>query len=200
MDELSIDNRLIIMTTIITICLHHCRRGGGRGGTGSTDCWAPRRHTGHRAECHHWGFARWDYKNTQLRSRSSYCFPSICSFYVLFSFPCTPYPCPYCFLPSICTLVPCFPSIVWLKLCPAAEDMEAMAIQLDDGRIGYIYGETLLQAISNDQDPVLNASSKFVCRFPNCDKSYSSVNHLKVSMGLLMTVFPCQPHRVRKNA
>ncbi|XP_050717937.1 zinc finger protein 76-like [Eriocheir sinensis] len=62
---------------------------------------------------------------------------------------------------------------------PQAEDMEGVAIQLDDGRIGYICGETLLQAISNDQDPLLNASSKFVCRFPNCDKSYSSVNHLK---------------------
>lgn len=60
--------------------------------------------------------------------------------------------------------------------------MEGVAIQLDDGRIGYIYGDTLLQAMSEDQDPLLNASSKFVCRFPNCEKSYSSVNHLKVTV------------------
>lgn len=60
------------------------------------------------------------------------------------------------------------------------DDMEGVAIQLDDGRIGYLYGDTLLQAVSEDQDPLLpNNSGKFPCCFPNCDKSYSSINHLK---------------------
>ena len=57
--------------------------------------------------------------------------------------------------------------------------MEGVAIQLDDGRIGYICGETLLQATSEEQD-TLRHNSKFACTFPNCDKTYSSVNHLRV--------------------
>ncbi|KAG0726432.1 Zinc finger protein 143 [Chionoecetes opilio] len=58
------------------------------------------------------------------------------------------------------------------------DDMEGVAIQLDDGRIGYICGDTLLQAMSEGQDAML-PGPKFVCRFQNCDKSYSSVHHLK---------------------
>lgn len=61
---------------------------------------------------------------------------------------------------------------------PQADDVEGVAIQLDDGRIGYICGETLLQATSEEQDP-LRCNSKFICAFPNCEKTYSSVNHLR---------------------
>nr|XP_045618520.1 zinc finger protein 76-like isoform X1 [Procambarus clarkii]XP_045618521.1 zinc finger protein 76-like isoform X1 [Procambarus clarkii]XP_045618522.1 zinc finger protein 76-like isoform X1 [Procambarus clarkii]XP_045618523.1 zinc finger protein 76-like isoform X1 [Procambarus clarkii] len=62
----------------------------------------------------------------------------------------------------------------------AQDDMEGVAIQLDDGRIGYLYGDTLLQAVSDDQDqPLPNNSGKFLCCFPDCEKSYSSLHHLK---------------------
>lgn len=72
-------------------------------------------------------------------------------------------------------------------VCQPADDMEAVAIQLDDGRIGYICGETLLQAMSEDQDPLM-ANSKFVCPFPNCDKAYSTINHLKVTIFVMFLV------------
>lgn len=61
--------------------------------------------------------------------------------------------------------------------------MEGVAIQLEDGRIEYLYGDTFLQAVTDHQDPLLvqNNSGKFNCCYPNCGKSYSSQNHLKVS-------------------
>nr|XP_053646918.1 zinc finger protein 76-like isoform X1 [Cherax quadricarinatus] len=60
------------------------------------------------------------------------------------------------------------------------DDMEGVAIQLDDGRIGYLYGDTLLQAVADDHEQLIpNNSGKFFCYFPNCEKSYSSIQHLK---------------------
>ncbi|XP_037797485.1 zinc finger protein 76-like [Penaeus monodon] len=61
------------------------------------------------------------------------------------------------------------------------EGMEGVAIQLEDGRIEYLYGDTFLQAVTDHQDPLLvqNNSGKFNCCYPNCGKSYSSQNHLK---------------------
>ena len=82
--------------------------------------------------------------------------------------------CTVLFVPSI--------SFTHCSVLSPADDVEGVAIQLEDGRIGYIYGETLLQAMAENQDPMFT-TSKFVCRFPNCDKSYSSVNHLRVRIG-----------------
>ncbi|KAK7076656.1 hypothetical protein SK128_020081 [Halocaridina rubra] len=82
-------------------------------------------------------------------------------------------------------------------------EMEGVAIQLEDGRIGYIYGDTLLQAVTDEpvsgaacikaevEDPlyvqnagdqlyVQNTNGKLACNFPNCGKVYSTISHLKI--------------------
>ncbi|XP_068223593.1 zinc finger protein 143-like isoform X2 [Palaemon carinicauda] len=69
------------------------------------------------------------------------------------------------------------------------ENMEGMAVQLDDGRIGYIYSDALLQEVSESDshpDPLFIENSngklngKFVCNYPNCEKLYSNAGHLRI--------------------
>ncbi|KAK4311315.1 hypothetical protein Pmani_017173 [Petrolisthes manimaculis] len=67
-------------------------------------------------------------------------------------------------------------AIVHNAISEEPQDLEGVAIQLDCGRIGYLYSDTLLQAVADEPDPFLN---KYPCCFPNCNKSYSTVNHLR---------------------
>ncbi|XP_066986261.1 zinc finger protein 143-like isoform X2 [Macrobrachium rosenbergii] len=71
------------------------------------------------------------------------------------------------------------------------ENMEGMAVQLEDGRIGYIYSDALLQEVSEndthqDQDPLFIENSngkpngKLLCNYPNCDKLYTNIGHLRI--------------------
>lgn len=75
------------------------------------------------------------------------------------------------------------------------ECLESVAIQLEDGNIRYLYGDTLLQAaveheipdvqpqtVQQHQNRSANGASsqgKYICNYEGCAKSYTSANHLK---------------------
>ncbi|XP_076032559.1 uncharacterized protein LOC143020252 [Oratosquilla oratoria] len=66
------------------------------------------------------------------------------------------------------------------------ESVEGVAVQLEDGRIGYLCSDThnLLQTVA----PVV--SSRFLCSYQGCNKVYSTTSHLRIHQRIHTRVRP----------